>query len=74
MSSNGRGRLLVGKKDILDYLQIGEPMFYEFVHKMGMPARVINNRWYAHTENIDDFMKTITRTDNRKSPIQTTAE
>ena len=27
---------------------------------MGMPARVIHNRWYAHTENIDLFFKQIT--------------
>lgn len=59
MGSNGHGRLLIGKNDITKYLQIGAPMFYEFV-KMGMPARVINNRWYAHTDNIDLFFKQIT--------------
>jgi hypothetical protein len=61
MSHNGHnsGRLLIGKKDITEYLQIGGPMFYEFI-KMGMPARVINNRWYAHSDNIDLFFKSIT--------------
>lgn len=59
--SNGhRGRLLVGKKEITDYLQIGGPMFYEFI-KMGMPARVINSRWYAHTDNLDEYFRVYTR-------------
>jgi hypothetical protein len=57
--SNGHGRLLIGKERIREYLGIGEPAFYDFV-KMGMPARVINNRWYAHSDNIDVFFKQIT--------------
>lgn len=61
MVANGSsvGRLLIGKKDITEYLRIGDPMFYEFV-KMGLPARVINRRWYAHKDNIDLFFKQIT--------------
>lgn len=59
MSPNGTGKLLIGKQRIMEYLSIGAPSFYEFV-KMGMPARVIHNRWYAHTENIDLFFKQIT--------------
>lgn len=61
--SNGhhRGRLLIGKERIREYLGIGEPAFYDFI-KMGMPAQVISKRWYAHSDNIDEFFKHITRT------------
>ncbi|MFA5056839.1 MAG: hypothetical protein WC485_01885 [Opitutaceae bacterium] len=60
MAPNGhRGRLLIGKKDITDYLRVGDPMFYELI-KIGLPARVINRRWFAHTDNIDLFFKQIT--------------
>ena len=60
MQSNGRARLLIGKKEILEYLQIGQPMFYEFI-KIGMPARVINNRWYAHKDNLEEWFRGLTR-------------
>jgi uncharacterized membrane protein YpjA len=59
MGSNGHGKLLIGKQQIMGYLSIGAPAFYDFI-KMGMPARVIQNRWYAHTDNIDLFFKQIT--------------
>lgn len=59
MSSNGHGKLLIGRKSITEYLQIGDPMFYELV-KIGLPARVINRRWFAHTDNVDLFFKQIT--------------
>jgi hypothetical protein len=60
MASNGHnGRLLIGKKDIFDYLRVGDQMFYELI-KIGLPARVINRRWFAHTDNIDMFFKQIT--------------
>lgn len=69
MASNGHhGRLLIGKKDICDYLKIGEPMFYELIRKIGMPARVINNRWYAHSDNIDDFFRRYTNTRASDAP------
>lgn len=75
MGSNGhhRGRLLVGKKDITDYLQIGAGMFYEMV-RLGMPARAVNKRWMAYSENLDDFFKRFTAVDNRKAAIPEDAE
>lgn len=66
---NGRGRLLVGKKQITDYLEIGEAMFYGMI-KAGMPARALNGRWMAHSENLDEFFKAYTRIDNRGKPIE----
>ena len=68
--SNGhRGRLLVGKKQISEYLEIGEAMFYGMI-KSGMPARAVNGRWMAFSENLDEFFKTYTRVDNRGKQIE----
>ncbi len=71
MSENNGSRTLIGLVDILNYMQIGKPMFYQFV-EMGLPARVINKRWYAHKDNIDDFFKKVTR--HRAKEIPTDAE
>jgi len=60
MGDKNGSKTLIGLSDILNYMKIGKPMFYQFV-EMGLPARVINNRWYAHRENIDEFFKQITR-------------
>lgn len=65
------GRFLQGSKKIMEYLQVSKPVFYKFV-SMGMPAVVIDNRWYAHADNLDEFMKAITR--NRTSVIPEDAE
>jgi len=67
---NGR-KTLIGLSSILEYMEVSKPMFYQFV-EMGLPARVINSRWYAHKENIDEFFKQITR--HRETEIPTDAE
>ena len=56
--------VLIGKKSIMNYLQVGEIAFYELI-KIGMPAAVINNRYYAHRANIDTWFMGITRTQSR---------
>lgn len=43
----------------MSYIGVSRPLFYDFLKK-GMPARLINNRWYAHVDNLDDFFKKIT--------------
>jgi len=53
-------KLLVGSQQIMTYLQVAKPTFYKFI-KLGMPAVVIDNRWYAYSDNLDEFMKLITR-------------
>ena len=60
MSKDNGNRALFGKKAILEYLKVGEPAFRTFI-EMGMPAQVINGRWYAHKDNIDEFWRTLTR-------------
>lgn len=55
---NGR-KLLIGKNEILDYLKISKQVWPKFV-EMGLPVVVINQRFYAHTDNIDDFFRKVT--------------
>jgi len=53
------GKILIGAKAIMDYLVISRPTFRKFI-EMGMPATVIDGRWYAHTDNLDKFFQKIT--------------
>ena len=59
MSNNNGSKTLIGIKQICGYLECTKPTFYGFI-KMGMPARVVNGRWYAHIDNIDGFFKSMT--------------
>jgi hypothetical protein len=63
--------VLIGKKAITTYLNISRDSFYEFI-RLGMPAVVINNRYYAHRENIELWFQAITRSQTRTP--QTDAE
>jgi hypothetical protein len=60
-------KLLVGSQQIMTYLQVSKTTFYKFV-KMGMPAVIIDNRWYAYSENLDDYMKALTRRQTKEIP------
>ena len=57
-------KILIGKKAILDYLQLSENTFFKFV-KRGLPVRVIENRYYAHKENLDLYFQKLTIGDGR---------
>jgi hypothetical protein len=60
LGENGK-KVLIGRQSIMDYVGIQSPsVFYDFVKK-GMPARVINKRWYAHVDNVSDFFRVSTR-------------
>lgn len=53
-------KLLIGSQQIMTYLQVSKTTFYKFI-KLGMPAIVIDGRWYAHAENLDEYLKAVTR-------------
>lgn len=59
MTNKGTKKLLVGMKEIMDYIEISEPTFYKFI-EMGLPAAIISGRWYAHTDNLDKFFQKLT--------------
>jgi hypothetical protein len=63
--------VLIGKKAIAAYLNISRDSFYELI-RLGLPAVVINNRYYAHKENIELWFQGITRQQTRTP--QTEAE
>ena len=67
MNTKNGSKTLIGLNCILEYMAVSKPMFYQFV-EMGLPARVINNRWYAHKENLDEFFKQITRSCQKEIP------
>ena len=54
-----KSKILIGCDAIMAYIGVSRPLFKEFVEK-GMPARLINNRWYAHADNLDEFFKRLT--------------
>ena len=60
-------RVLIGIDAIMIYLGISEPTFKKFI-RLGMPARVIDNRWYAHADNLDSYFQTITARNDGNIP------
>lgn len=58
-------KILIGAKSIMNYLEISRPTFYRFIN-MGMPAKLINGRWYAHIDNVEGFFKCITQVSREK--------
>ena len=68
MADKNGCKALIGLDEILTYMKIShKPLFYQFV-KMGLPARVINSRWYAHKDNIDEFFRQITLNSENEIP------
>jgi len=60
-----RSGLLIGRDAIMAYLQISRPLFERFI-KNGMPVLQLELRWYAHTDNLDEYFRKITRVDSRR--------
>ena len=52
-------KILAGLDEICKYANMSKPTFYKFI-KLGMPAVIIEGRWWAHSENIDKFFQRIT--------------
>ena len=71
VTPQNNAKILTGMQSIMDYIGVGKSSFYNLV-KMGLPATVIDNRWYAHKDNIDLYFQQITR--NRIKEIPDDAE
>ena len=52
--------VLQGLEAITAWLCVTRPTFYGLV-EVGLPAIVINNRWYAHKKTLDEWFQHITR-------------
>ena len=60
MTDNNHGnKLLNGIKGIAEHYQISDTLVRKFL-KMGCPAIMIDNRWYAFTENTDPWFRKLT--------------
>ncbi len=53
-------KILTTKSDILDYIDIKADHLVEFLLRFGLPVLILNGRWYAHKDNLDEFMRRLT--------------
>lgn len=67
MTRNPQKKILTSRQEIMDYLGISKAMYLKFV-KSGMPVLYIDGRCYAHTENIDEYFRAITRSSAKNLP------
>jgi hypothetical protein len=51
--------ILIGLAEITEYLGVTTNTFKKLVEK-GLPATVIDGKWYAHTDNIKEYFKRAT--------------
>lgn len=52
--------ILTSKEEIMEYIGCGERLLNQYA-SMGLPVLSIMGRWIAHTDNIDQFFRVITR-------------
>ena len=60
MSDETNRKILRNLEEILEYMGVSEDLFRKF-HENGLPARKIDGRWFAHTDNIDEYFRLITK-------------
>ena len=63
-------KILVGENEIKDYIGIKSSHLFKNFIKSGMPAKLINDRWYAHGDNLDDFFRRLTKIRNKTLPLK----
>lgn len=77
MSDGVSKKLLIGAKAIAGYLTISKPTFYKFVRegftlpdgkRIRLPVTVIDKKWYAHADNLDEFFKIVTLSPVKEIP------
>jgi len=66
MTDDHRSKILIGKKAIMNYLTISSKDLFAYFIRHGMPAELINNRWYAHKDNIEEFFRITTRVSRKE--------
>jgi len=58
-------KILTSRQEILDYAGISKDLYLKFV-RVGFLVLYIGGRCYAHTDNIDDFFKMLTKAGGSK--------
>jgi len=49
-------------RGVCDYCDISKALFYRLVNTGKFPATIIEGKWCAHADNIDEFFRSVTRT------------
>jgi len=53
-------KILWGCEEIREYLGISEDRFYKMI-TAGLPGSKFDGQWCAHTDNLDDYMRKMTK-------------
>jgi hypothetical protein len=70
MNQTTNKRILTSRQEILDYTGISKHLYLKFI-RAGMPVLYIEGRCYAHTDNIDEFFRLITKSNAQNLPEDT---
>jgi hypothetical protein len=60
-------KILTTRQEILDYTGISKNLYLKFI-RAGMPVLYVDGRCYAHTDNIDEFFRAITKSNAKNLP------
>lgn len=59
--------LLQGKDEVMAFCKMSEYIVKKWI-KNGLPVLIVDGTWYAHRENIKEFLKAATRVNSSKNP------
>lgn len=57
--TNSEKRILKSKEEIMEFFDIKDAIFAQFL-KIQIPVIIINGRYFAHSENLDAWFKSLT--------------
>ena len=55
-------KIIWAVRGICDYCDISQTLFYRLVKTGKFPATIIEGKWCAYADNIDEFFRTVTKT------------
>jgi hypothetical protein len=67
MTTVKNDKILDNRQAILDYTGLSPYKYLKFI-KLGMPVIYIDGHCYAHTDNLDEFFRAITRGNSKNLP------
>jgi len=53
-------KILTTKDEIMDFMKVKDAVLDLFV-KNGLPVTKMGRNWYAHTENLEEWLKNMTK-------------
>lgn len=62
--ANRSSKILTSADEIKEFMGISDIVLQHFL-RMGLPILQINRRWYAHADNLEEFVRMISRRQNR---------